>query len=101
MDDFDDLFISNLLCSQRSIFRPCSGFFEMSSICRILQYAIRIPNAALCRNQVFPSRMSNHLLSATSGSLSITYLPFATLTIGTPGIFLILLFRSLSFVATR
>lgn len=39
--------------------------------------------------------------SGASGNLSITYLPFATLIIGTPGIFLNLLLRSLSFVATR
>lgn len=39
--------------------------------------------------------------SGASGSLSITYLPLATLMIGTPGTFLTLLFKSLSFVATR
>jgi len=39
--------------------------------------------------------------SIAVGSLSITYLPRATLTIGTPGTFLTLLFKSLSFVATK
>ena len=39
-------------------------------------------------------------LSGASGNLSITYFPLATLMIGTPGIFLILLFKSRSFVAT-
>ena len=42
-----------------------------------------------------------HLLSGASGNLSIVYLPFATLTIGTPGIFLNLLFKSTSLVPTR
>ena len=41
-----------------------------------------------------------HHFSGASGSLSMTYLPFATLIIGTPGILRIRLFRSLSFVAT-
>jgi hypothetical protein len=48
-----------------------------------------------------PLPMHVHLLSGTSGNRSMTYLPFATLTMGTPGIFLILLFKSLSFVATK
>lgn len=39
--------------------------------------------------------------SGASGNLSTTYFPLATLMIGTPGTFLTLLFRSLSFVATR
>lgn len=42
-----------------------------------------------------------HLESGLSGKRSITYLPFATLTIGTPGIFLILRFKSRSLVPTR
>ena len=38
--------------------------------------------------------------SGASGNLSITYFPLATLIIGTPGTLRILLFKSLSFVAT-
>ena len=39
--------------------------------------------------------------SGASGNRSITYFPRATLTIGTPGTFLSLLFKSRSFVPTR
>ena len=43
---------------------------------------------------------SAHHFSGASGNLSMTYLPRATLMMGTPGIFLIRLFKSRSFVAT-
>ena len=83
--------------------------------CRFLSgypcnFILRTPRASLMIrpqnkpiSQPFFSRsMSSPVyFSGASGRRSITYLPFATLMIGTPGTFLILLFKSLSFVATR
>ena len=51
-------------------------------------------------NPLVPFALHHSHLSGASGNLSTAYRPLATLTIGTPGIFLILLFKSRSFVAT-
>lgn len=83
---------------------PLYSFLDIHAIF-VLINAARLANdqtakqpyvATFGAKDVFPD-----YFSGASGRRSITYLPFATLMIGTPGTFLILLFRSLSFVATR